>query len=112
MAFTSHLHHIAGTPVEESVFSPFNCGGPGVCDSCTFEVRWVANYNEKRAVIFPSEANVLSLDSQLLRNVSDKLRSQNPIPNKPLLVREHMLARSIHALADAIDNVADDIQGL
>jgi hypothetical protein len=113
MAFTSHMHHIAGTPVEEPVIPPFNCGGPGVCDDCTFQVRWVSDYDAKRAVIFPSESNDLSFDSQVLRNVSAKLRSHNPKPNRiQMLVREYQLSRSIFALADAIDSVADDIDGL
>lgn len=112
MTFSSHMHHIPGTPVEESVIPPFNCGGPGLCEDCTFEMRWYKDRDRFRTVIFPSEVKGNNLSSQVLRNVSAKLRSQNPKPIKSMLVREHVLSRIIFTLADAIDKVADDVKGL
>lgn len=106
MTYTSHLHHIPGTPKEEPVFLPFNCGGLGVCESCTFEVRWFADRDKHRARLFPSES--VSLDSQILRKISDKLRSKNPKPRLSMLIEDYKLSRTIHALADAIDGVAND----
>lgn len=107
MTFTSHLHHIPGTPTGELVLPPFNCGGLGVCESCTFEMRWYADRDKHRALLFPSV--VESLDAQILHKISDKLRSQNPKPKPSMLTREYQLFRTIHALADAIDGAADDI---
>lgn len=37
MAYTSHGHHIPGTPLGVAPNEVANCGGPGVCDSCNQE---------------------------------------------------------------------------
>lgn len=111
MTLTSHGHHIPRTPVVDVAETPLNCGGPGVCDDCTFEIQWFKNRDEKRALIFPSDETV-NLDSQILRKISAKIRSQNPKPKPSMLVREHILSRNIHALADALDSVANDLNGL
>jgi hypothetical protein len=70
-------------------------------------MRWFSDRDKHRARLFPSEID--GLDSQILRKISAKLRSQNPKPNTLLIVREQVLSRTIYALADAIDDVADDI---
>lgn len=107
MTLTSHAHHIPGTPKVRRSTQPVNCGGPGVCDICTFEMRWYADRDKQRARLYPSEVD--GLNSQILRRISAKLRSQNPKLKPTILVREQVLSRTIHALADAIDGVADDI---
>ena len=106
------MHHIPGTPVDVRTIPPYNSGGPGVCEDCSFEIKWYNDFDRKRAELFPSEVSVRNLDSHTLRNISAKLRSQNPKPNTRMLVREYQLSRSIFALADAFDGVADDIDGL
>lgn len=111
MTLTSHKYHIPGTPADEPVNPILNCGGPGVCEVCTFDMRWVQDCNAKRALLFPKEDD--GLDSQLLRKISAKIRSQNTIPNKmTMLNREYILSRTIFALANAIDGVANDKNGL
>lgn len=110
MTVTSHAHHIPGTPTESVFAQPLNCGGPGVCESCTFEMRWFADRDKHRALIFPGEVTGLNLDSQILRKISAKLRDQNPPPNVLMRTSRYTLAASIYALADAIDGVADDLR--
>jgi hypothetical protein len=114
VTLSSHYHHIPGSTTDDELNDPFiqpvNCGGPLVCESCTFEYRWYEDRKSKRQLINPSAID--DLDAQTLRKISDKMRSQNPKPNLSIRAREYILYRSIHALADAIASVADDQQGL
>jgi hypothetical protein len=111
---TSHGHHIAGTPTEDERSTLFvNCGGPTVCGSCDFDIRWYKDYAEAKQLretthIFPSEID--GLDSQILRKISAKLRENNPEPKRSMLVPRYQLAYTIYALADAMDSVAKDLE--
>lgn len=109
MTLTSHDHHIPGSTTDDELyaFQPRNCGGPLVCESCQFEYLWFEDREAKRRRILPQ--SIKSLESQTLRKISAKLRSKNPEPNMNMHIPEYQLARTIHALADAIDGVADDI---
>jgi hypothetical protein len=111
---TSHAHHIAGTPTDdEHHIVPVNCGGPTVCDSCDFEIRWLKDYAEAKRVresthIVPSEMD--GLDSRILRTIAAKLREKNPRPSGRMIIAKYQLAFTIYALADAMDSVAEDLE--
>lgn len=111
MAYTSHLHHIAGTPIEDEHIVPVNCGGPTLCDTCDFEIRWYkdqakAKRSHASTHIFPSEID--GLDSQILRKISAKLREKYPTPAKQRWMKDQLATTIINTLAEAIDSVADD----
>ncbi|QED11619.1 hypothetical protein PP914_gp130 [Arthrobacter phage Qui] len=112
MTLTSHAHHIAGTPTDDTYsIVPVNCGGPTVCETCDFEIRWYkdqakARHSQESTHIFPSEID--GLDSQILRKIAAKLRDKNPRPSRMMIIPRYQLASTIYALADAIDSVADD----
>lgn len=114
MTQTSHAHHIAGTPTDdEHYIVPVNCGGPIVCDSCDFEIRWHKDYVKAKRVkesthIVPSEID--GLDSRIIRTIAAKLREKHSIPHRGLLTSRYLLASNIYALADAMDSVASDIE--
>lgn len=50
MAFTTHGHQIAGTPVEKPQPDVVSCGGPRLCGVCSKDVaRWALNNNHPLA---------------------------------------------------------------
>jgi hypothetical protein len=110
VTLTSHAHHIPGTPTESLSIQPFNCGGPRVCDICTFEVAWFEDFVTKRERIFPIGPDVIGANT--LRKIAAKMRDQNPPPTGSMLIPKYHLAKSIYAIADAIDGVAKDMDGL
>jgi len=109
MTFTRHLHHIPGSTTDNELHEvePVNCGGPLICESCKFECSWFRDFDEKKATIFPSE--VESLDSVILKKIAAKIREKNPEPHNMMLIRKYHVAAAIHALANAIDGVAEDM---
>jgi hypothetical protein len=98
---------------DEYYIVPVNCGGPTVCDSCDFDIRWHKDYAKAKRTkesthIFPSEID--GLDSQLLRKIAAKLRERNPKPLRTMLIPKYQLSSTIYALADAMDSVAKDME--
>lgn len=99
--------------MEDEHIVPVNCGGPTLCDTCDFEIRWhkdqaQAKRSHASTHIFPSEID--GLDSQILRKISAKLREKNPRPTGRMLVPRYQLAFTVYALADAMDSVAEDLE--
>lgn len=76
MTYTSHGHHIEGTPMGDPPATRARCGGPGMCSSCSREA----------ALAIPKEGKV-SPDEQL-RTVTER-------PMTDLEVKTHVIANAI-----------------
>lgn len=50
------------------------------------------------------------MDPRTLRLVAEKMRAQNPDPRLSMHIDDYLAARTVRALAEAIDGVSEDLE--
>ena len=100
MAYTTHGHHVPGTPVDEgSPPSVYRCGGPGLCDICS---KQVAKYFQKGETS-PGNVTISSIaDPDAPVTTNEKGGSQSDIPVRFDLID----AKAMFEMAKVLDHGA------